>query len=148
MLVRGGSCTAVTNLDSRLKADIPCRGPKSVGLFFLDSPSRNNPAIQGGSKYPNIEDSAPKYSSYDGFGTLCHDIWILAPFGQYCHEHLEVCCASRDFQLCSTSCWDSNIYSRSQKVGTWPSSNPKPKREAKPAYIILHPCSNVLESTV
>ena len=33
-----------------------------------------------------------------------------------------------------------------QKAGTWPSSNPKPKKEGKPC-IILHPCSNFSQST-
>ena len=32
-------------------------------------------------------------------------------------------------------------YSRSPKVGTWPSSNPKPMKEGTPAELTMHPCS-------
>ena len=38
------------------------------------------------------------------------------------------------------------MYRSSQKIGTRPSSNDKPRKAGQPAYIILHPCSNFLES--
>ena len=40
------------------------------------------------------------------------------------------------------------LYSRRQKIGTRPSSNPKPNNQGAPAETILHPCSNFWESTV
>ena len=38
-------------------------------------------------------------------------------------------------------------YSGSQKIGIWPSSNPKSKKKGRAAYIMLHAFSNLLEST-